>query len=220
MGLYGTPLRRAGLWLMLVPMYAAIDISEPSLVALTFAIAGTAYAAEAAVRRILHLGYLAGGLFLVVIWASLVFFGVSEPQAYVIPLGLGLLALGWSERRLGGRASYLWPTLLGLLVLMGSAFYQSPDAVIYAVLLLVESLAALAWGVHIRSRGYVQLGGLALLANAIAQLGPGFVELERFIHLGTIGSILFVGGLVALFRREQLLAARERLTNEWRRWES
>jgi hypothetical protein len=219
-GVYGTPLRWAGSWLMPVPLGGSVFIFEPLLGAVTFAIAGITYAADAAVRRILRLGYLAGGAFVVVIWAILLFFEIGELQAYTIPLGLGLLALGWNERRQGGQGSYRWPTLLGLLILMGSAFYQSLDAVIYAVLLLIESLAALAWGIRIHSRGYVQLGVLSLVANAIAQLGPGFVELPRWIQLGVIGSILLGGGLVALFQREQLLASRQRLTEEWRQWEA
>ncbi len=217
---YSTPLRRAGEWLMLVPLGGAVLIFKPLLVAVTFAIAGVTYTALAAVRRIRILGYLGGGAFIVAIWAVLLYFNVEELQAYVFPLGVGLLALGWNERRRGGQASYRWPTLLGLLILMGAAFFQSFDAVIYAVLLLVESLTALAWGVRLHSRGYVQLGVLSMVVNAIAQLGPGFVELPRWIQLGVIGGILLGGGLVALFRREQLLAARKRLTDEWRQWEA
>ena len=217
---YGAPLRRAGLWLMFVPLFGAISILEPALGAVTFAIAGVTYAADAAVRRILNLAYLSGGAFVVVIWAVLLWFKVEEIQAYTIPLGLGLVGLGWNERRRGQRFSYEFPTILGLLILMGSAFLQSIDGVSYAVLLLLESLAALAWGVRTRSRGYVRLGGLSLAANAIAQLGPGFVELPRWVQLGTIGGLLLGGGLAALFRREQLLAARTRLREEWRRWES
>jgi len=63
------------------------------------------------------------------------------------------------------------------------------------------------------------VGGLALIANAIAQLGPGFVELPRWIQLGVTGGILLGGGLAALFKREQILATRQRLTEEWRQWE-
>ena len=217
--IYGAPLRRAGAWLMLVPLGGAIFIFQPLLGAVTFAIAGITYATDAAIRRILRLGYLAGGAFIVVIWAILLFFEVKELQAYMMPLGLGLLVLGWTERRQGGRETYRWPTLLGLLVLMGTMFYQSLDDVIYAMLLLVESLVALAWGVRIHSRSYVQLSVLSLAANAVAQLGPGFVELTRWIQLGIIGVILLGGGLVALFRREQLLTTRKRLTDGWRRWE-
>jgi hypothetical protein len=215
---FGTPIWRAGVWLMVVPLGGALVIFEPLLAAVTFAIAAVIFAADATVRRILRLGYLAGGAFIIVIWAILLFFDVGELQAYAVPLGLALLALGWNERLRGGGAAFRWPTLLGLVILMGSAFAQSLDAVIYAVLLLAESMAAVAWGIRIRSRGYVQLGVLSLIANAVAQLGPSFVELPRWIQLGTIGGILLGGGLAGLFRREQLLATRTRLTDEWRRW--
>jgi hypothetical protein len=218
--LYGTPLRWSGLCLMGVPLVGAVAIFEPLLGAVTFAVAGITYAADAAVRHILRLVYLATGAFTIVIWAILSYFEVDELQAYVIPLGLGLLVLGWNERRRDGRLAYRLATLLGLLTLMGCAFYQSLEEVIYAMLLLVESLAALAWGLRTHSRGYVQLGVLALIANALAQLGPGFVELSRWIQLGIIGSILLGGGLLALFRREQLLLTRKRLTDQWRQWEA
>ena len=217
---YGEPLRWSGSCLMLVALVGVAPPAEWVLVAATFAIAGTAYATDAAVRGIRYLAYLAGAAYVVAWWAILLSFDVRELQAYVIPPGLALLAAGWNERRLGGRLEYLVPTLVGLSVLMGSAFYQSLDAVIYAVLLLVESLVALAWGIRIHSRGYVEVAVLALLVNAVAQLGPGFVELPRFVHLAVIGFILFGGGLVALLRRDQLLATRKRLAGEWRGWAS
>jgi hypothetical protein len=218
---YATPLRRAGLWLMVIPMVGSVVILEPLLGAVTFAIAGVTYTGDAALRRILSLAYLGIGAFVMVIWAVLMALDVSELQAYVIPLGLTLLGAGWNERLRRGGASYRLPTLLGLIVLMGSAFVQSlpRGAFVYALLLGVESLVALGWGVRTRSRGYVQLGGLALIANAIAQLGPGFVELPRWIQLGVTGGILLGGGLAALFRREEILATRRRLTEEWRQWE-
>jgi hypothetical protein len=218
---YATPLRYAGLGLIVIPLVGAVVIFEPFLGAVTFALAGVTYAADAALRRILNLAYLGLGAFVVVIWALLLAFDVSEPQAYVIPLGLTLLGMGWNERLRGGGALYWLPTLLGLIVLLGSAFVQSlpRGAFVYALLLSVESLAALGWGIWTRSRGYVQLGGVTLIANAIAQLGPGFVELPRWIQIGVTGGILLGGGLVTLFKREQILAARQRLTKEWRQWE-
>lgn len=221
--IYGTPLRWSGTVLLLLPLMGAFAISIPSnrplLGAVTFAIGAAAYAADALVRRILLLGYLAGGLFVGVIWELLRFLGFTELQAYIFPLGLALLLLSWNERRRGG-AGYQLATILGLLVFMGSAFYQSFGNVWYAVLLLGESLAAFAWGMQIRSRGYVQVAGIALLANAVMQLGPGFVHLSRWLQLAIIGAILLGAGLMALFRREQLLLVRKNLSNEWRQWQA
>jgi hypothetical protein len=217
---YGIPLRRAGEWLMLAPLGGALLFYEPQLGATTFAIAGVTYAIDAVVRRMPRLGYLAGGAFIGVIWSLLLKFEVSELQAYALPLGFGLLVLGWNERRMGGREAYVLSTLLGLSILMGSAFYQSFDAIGYAVSLLGESLAALAWGMRSKSRGYVQLGVLSMVANAVAQFGPSFIELPRWVQLGVIGSLLLGGGLVALFQRERLLITRKRLNDEWRQWQA
>ena len=174
---------------------------------------------DAAARRNLILAYLAVGAYVVVVWALLLVAKVNEPQAYVLPLGLGLAALGWNERRHGRTGSYQLATMLGLLVLMGSAFLQSIGAASYALLLLVESLAAIAWGVPTRSRGYVQLGVLALIANAFAEIGPGFVALDRWVQIGTIGSLLLGGGLIALFRRESILSLRRAVTTELKGWQ-
>ena len=200
---YAQPLRLAGLSLMLVPLLGTLTLSsQPAVGALTFGVAGLTYLAEAGAPAELELVYAGCGALLAVVGWLLLFFHVSNPQAYAIPLGLWLLAAGWNERRRGQPAGYRWVTLLGLVILMGTAFYQSLGNVVYGVLLLAESLAAVAWGIRTRSRGYVQLGGLALIANAIAQLGPGFVDLPRWIQLGTIGTILLGGGLAALLRRE------------------
>jgi hypothetical protein len=175
--------------------------------------------ADATAIRNRALGYLGAGAFSVAYCAALLYFGATELQAYVMPLGLGLLALGWNERRLNSPGAYRAATLLGLLALMGTAFLQSLDGSIYAWLLLAESLAAVAWGMRTHSRGYVEVGALALIANAIAQFGPGFIELPRWVQLGSIGTILLGGGLAALLRREQILATRRALVGEWRQWQ-
>jgi len=218
---YETPLRWAGLGLMLLPVVGAPVSLNPLVIAITFGIVGLTYAADAAARRVLYLAYLAGAAFLVVYWALLVHFGVDEPQAYVIPPGLALLGLGWNEHRRGGDLTYRLPTLLGLVILLGSSFVQSlpRGAFVYAAWLGMESLTAIGWGVRTRSRGYVSLGAVALLANAVAQFGPAFVELPRWIQLGITGSVLLGGGIAFLVRREELLRARPALTEEWRRWQ-
>jgi hypothetical protein len=218
---YSTPLRYTGLWLMVVPMAGTLAIFEPLLVVVTFTIAGIIYVADAALRKIIGLAYLSVCAFVVVILAVLMYFDVNEPQAYAIPIGLALLGGGWNERLRGGSVSYRLPTLLGLIVLMGLAFVQSlpRGAYVYAILLGFESLVALGWGIYTRSRGYVQLGIIALFINAIVQLGPGFMELPRWIQIGVTGSILLGGGLAALFKREEILTARHKLAEEWRQWE-
>jgi hypothetical protein len=225
--IWATPLRRAGLWGMVVPMAGSVILFEPSLGAVTFALAGAAYLADALLHRdieplrALGQGYLSVALFVIAIGALMLALEVSEPQAYLLPLGLALVGVGWNERRRKGGVSYWLTTLIGLGVLMVSAFVQAlpRGAYAHAILLAVESLLSLGWGIRTRSRGYVRVGAIALIANAIAQFGPAFVEWPRWIQIGLTGAILLGAGLGALFKREQILQARKRLTEEWRQWE-
>jgi hypothetical protein len=223
--LYGVPLRWAGLALMVIPLLGAVGLilvmDWAVLLAVTFAIAGLTYGADGALRRALWLVYVGVAAFVVVIWGALLALDVSEPQAYVFPLGLTLLGIGWNERRHGRGLQYQGCMVPGMAILMGTAFAQSlgrgnwP----YALLLLAESVAAIGWGVQRHLKRCVQVGGLGLLANAVAQLGPAFVDLSGWIQLGLTGTILLGGGMLALLKREEILSARQRLTDEWRKWE-
>lgn len=219
---YSKPFRLSGILLIIIPLIGSIGILNPILAAVTFGIAGITYTVDAALRRILNLAYLGIGAFIVVIWAVLVELGVSETQAYAIPVGLTLLGVGWNERIHRGGLKYRIPTILGLFVLMGSAFIQSlpSDGFVYAIILLGESILAVFWGIRTRSRGYVQLGVIAIIANAFVQLGPGFSNLPRWVQIGLTGIILFGGGMSALFKREAILETRKKITEEWRSWES
>jgi hypothetical protein len=223
--LYETPLRWGGLALMGLPLLGAVVVQFfgdwAVLLAITYAIAGLAYLADGMLRRKLWLVYIGIGALVVVIWGVLMALEIREPQAYIFPVGLALLSIGWNERRHGRNLQYQGCTVLGMAVLMGSAFVQSLGTGNwpYALLLTAESAVAMGWGVWRHLKRCVQVGGLALLANAIAQLGPAFVELSGWIQLGLIGSLLLGGGILALLKREELLAARQRLTTEWGTWE-
>ena len=88
----------------------------------------------------------------------------------------------------------------------------------YAILVAVEGILAVVWGMRTHCRCFVQVGGFALIANAVVQLGPGFIDLPRWIQIGLTGAILLGGGMAALFKREQIINTRRRLTDEWRQW--
>jgi hypothetical protein len=223
--LYGVPLRWVGLALMAIPLLGAVGLlltkDWPVLLAVTFAIAGLTYGADGALRRVVWLAYLGVGALVVVIWGVLMALEVREPQAYVFPVGLTLLGIGWNERRYGRSLQYQICMVPGMAVLMGTAFIQSlgPGNWPYALLLVAESVVAIGWGVRRHLKRFVQVGGVALLANAIAQLGPAFAELSGWIQIGLTGTILLGGGMLALLKREEILAARQRFSTEWREWE-
>jgi hypothetical protein len=226
--IYSYPLRWSGLCLMAVPLLGSLVMftlslpteSRPIIVAVTYGIAGVVFTGDALIKRDSREFYFSLASFLVVIWAVLFAFGIDEPQAYIIPIGLTLLGVGWYEGTRGGKLIYMLLTYAGLILLLGSAFIQSipRGAYAYALLLGIESLFAIGWGIRAHCRCYVQVGGLALIANAIVQLGPGFIDLPRWIQIGLTGAILLTGGMAALFKRDQILNTRQRLTDEWRGW--
>jgi hypothetical protein len=57
------------------------------------------------------------------------------------------------------------------------------------VLLFTENIAAFAWRLRNGSRRFVEMAVLALVLNAIAQYGPAYVQLDRWIQIGTIGAL-------------------------------
>ncbi len=223
--LYGVPLRWGGLILLGIPLLGAIGVwltlDWAVLLSVTFAIAGLTYLSDGRLRRTLWLAYLGIAALVVVIWGALLALEVHELQAYVFPVGLTLLGIGWNERRDGRSLPYQGCSVPGMAVLMGAAFIQSlgEDGWPYAVLLLAESLVAIGWGVWKHLKRCVQVGGAALLANTVAQVGPALVELSSWIQIGLTGAILLGAGMLALLKREEILAARRRLTEEWRQWE-
>jgi hypothetical protein len=223
---FAKPLGMAGLWLLLaVPGVASvikwIGWSRPWVAASSFGIGALVHIIDGLVRRRRVTVYTGISSFVVMVWAVFAVLEVTEVQAYVIPPGLALVAIGWHERARGKPIWYRLLTPVGLCVLMVSAFVQSlpRGEYAYALLLFAENLASIGWGIWRRSRAYVAIGVVALVANAIAQFGPGFVELPRWVQIGVTGAILLGGGLFGLFRRERILAARRRLAEQWREWE-
>ncbi len=216
--LYGEPLRYVGWFGMGCALLASLVLNKPLAGAFTFGIAAIAFAADGLVRKQIAFVYASGASVVVTIWYALFYFRVTEWQAFAIPLGAWCLAVGWSELRRGKMQLYQAATLAGFAILFGSAFYQSLTNINYALLLLVESAVAFGIGWRFKSRAYVSAAILAIVANGLAQFGPAFVNLDRWIQIGTIGSILLLGGLVGLLRREKLLQARRAFTSEWKAW--
>lgn len=221
---YQLPFRSGGILLMLIPIAGAgaeALMNEAFLpCALTFGIAAVIYLADAVVTNTPVLGYLGVFNAWVVIWAMLSHFQVTELQAYVLPFGLALLGIGWYERvRFQGRFYRLF-TMVGCLIMLGTAFYQSlpRGAWEYALLVGIESILAIGWGIKTQSRGYVQVGGIALIANALIQFIPSFLEWSRWMQIGLTGGILLSLGLLALFKRENILTTREKIAAEWKSW--
>jgi hypothetical protein len=218
------PFRLGGLVLAAIPisgMFVYVYRSGAYLQwAFTFGIIGAMYLGDAAIHRSPRLGYLGLLSFVAAVWTALIHFDVQELQAFIFPIGLVLLGVGWFERVRYQKGFYQLFTWVGCIIMLGTAFYQSipREAWEYALLVGIESIIAIFWGIRTKSRGYVQVGGITLISNALVQFIPSFLEWSRWMQIGLTGSILLGLGLVALFQREKLLETRKKLTTEWQSW--
>lgn len=216
--LYQIPLRHVGLAGIVVTMVGIVVINDPFPSMLTFVIGAITFIGDGWRRKQIGLVYAGGAAFVAAIWSLNRVYQVTEWQAYLVPLGVLGLVIGWSELRHARTMWFQVATAAGLVILLAPLFYQSLWNVNYAVLLLLESAILFGIGLRLRSRTYVEAAILALTANGLAQFGPAFVQLERWIQIGTIGSVLVLAGLLALFRRQRLLEMRRALTSEWKMW--
>jgi len=158
---------------------------------------------------------LAGSiLYLVATLLLLHWLGIQEKQAYVLSIAGYLLLLRHSQRIDGWtRLPPPWADLtafaLGvaaLAVACTTSFVQSlgPGGGPYAILLAVEALAALFYGVRARLLSFFLGGALALAMDGGAQLWRWLYPLPRWALITGVGLALLALGIVAGRGREKL----------------
>ncbi len=216
--LYGQPLYWVGASAMFVPAIGVLSTANETIGIVTFIIIGSAYILDGVARGWIYQVYLGTGVLIGSIWSFLLLQDVDYLQAYVLPLGLWLLALAWVERYRQQTISQLLLNFAGLFVILASTFGQSIDSLNYALLLLFESLIVLSIGFGLRSRTYVFVGIVSLLLNGLVQFMPALAEIPRFIQVGSIGTSLLCGGLIALLFREQILTLGHNLHLQLQEW--
>ena len=169
------------------------------------ALSGLLYLATAAARRWYALGYGAVALLLGA-WALWWRFFMDMPgvQWYAVPAGLYLLGIGWMEWRQGRRMLARWIDRAGMLVWLGTAWWQSLPGVMengwpYALLMGAESLLLVWWGSARRSRQFLYAGAVALVVNVVTQSIEPLLSVNRWIVFGIVGALLV--GLAILVER-------------------
>ncbi len=222
--LYRQPLRRSGLVLFwFAPLVALVrgGMGEGwSLLAVVLGMVALFCGLEGLLERRPLLGYLTGGALVGAYWGLLGTVGVTEVQAYLLPPGLVCLVGGLALRRRGHLWAYRLLCWIPLGVLLGSSFVQSlwPRGLPYLVLVLVESLLAFFGGMRLRSRVFVVVGFVTLLLVAVVQLWEEVVA-WRFLLLSFVGALLLTLGILALYRREQMLRAGRFVADTWKAWD-
>lgn len=170
----------------------------------------------------------AGALSCFVAW-SLVVYDSFRPNMgaldfYLIPVGLYLVLLGYlaGARRSSEQAAVLW--WLGLLTTITPSFvafyvhHVNGGTPLHALLLVVECVGAILWGIRERIKAFVYCGTvfaagfvLVLGGGAVMQLWSGLLALMLGIAL--LAFVLYVS-----LHRRQILDQMERLGIEWDDW--
>jgi hypothetical protein len=158
--------------------------------------AGTAVRAE---RRPVA-GYLAVALFVLATWVRLSASGVSDPEAYTLPVTVPALAVGVLRRRRDPEASSWTAYGAGLTVtLVPSLFAAWADPHWPRPLLLgVAALAITLAGARLRLQALLLVGGAVLALDAVHELAPYVVQvvgvLPRWLPPAVAGLLLLVVG--------------------------
>jgi hypothetical protein len=179
---------------------------------LTFALAtlGVLLATLAVRRRASVYAYGTGATLVATGLCQLYDWGFRQPQWYVIPAGLYLLALAEGLRRFQGQRRLSQLTEAGAIVLMlGVTFGQSLraeglESQMYAAWLCIESLLLLGYGVLAKLRAPF-LGGVGFFVAGVLWLSVDpIMAANKWVLLGLLG-LLLVGFYLLLERRQQEL---------------
>lgn len=169
---------------------------------LTLALAGLFYLTAALVERWRWLGY--GAVFmLLAAWSGWLYFlsGRQELQLYAIPAGFYLLGVGWAEWSWGSRGLASWIDRAALLLLFGSAFWQSfgPYGGVYALVMMAEGLLVAWFGSMRRLRRLLYAGVGGVVTAVAGQLVEPLLAANTYVLL-LLGAFLVAVG-IALERR-------------------
>jgi hypothetical protein len=178
---------------------------------------GLLYLATAVVRRWMVLGYAALALLLGAwsLWWRF-FLSMVAFQWYAVAAGLYLLGVGWMEWRQGRRGLARWVDRAGMLVWLGTAWWQSLPGVVergwvHALIMGAESLLLIWWGSARRLKRFLYVGAVAVVVNAITQAIEPLLSVNRWIVFGTVGFLLVTLAILVERRLERI----RELSAEW-----
>ncbi|HET9907203.1 MAG TPA: hypothetical protein VFQ23_11195, partial [Anaerolineales bacterium] len=195
--------------------------------AVSLAFAGALFITIAYREQQFPLGYL-GVALLEVAWGLLLYTNeIRHPQLYAIPGGLYFLGIAYLEMQRNRRGYALAIELLGLGVLLITSFAQSLNeqtGLMYFVLLMIESLLVVWWGVLQKRKVPFFTGIGASAINIAAQViilisVHDIHRVNRWLVAFGAGILITAIAVIAELKREQLRARSRQLSEMLESWE-
>ncbi|MGB3716912.1 MAG: hypothetical protein WA996_21030 [Candidatus Promineifilaceae bacterium] len=219
LSIWRRPMERTAVVITLIAVLGTLPTaaSQTLATAVAMGFTGALYLAIAYRGRRYSLGYVAMAM-LQIAWVLLLLDrDVNQPQFYAIPAGLYFVIIGELERRRGRNAFANYLSAFGLAVIFLTSFIQSLDTdtgLPYFVLLLIESLLAVGYGVFMQEKVPFFAGLSAAFLNVIGQLillTTVSDVLRWIVILGT--GLLLVSLAILVERRREEIATQ---IGEWR----
>jgi len=185
--------------------------------AIPVAIAATLFALEAFALRNAWWVLPANALYFMSYFMILTQLNVGEPQFYSIGAALLGMIMHSLLTRAGSRTGAFITGMLSQFVLLGTTYIQmvSTESLLFFVILFVQALIVLVYGLIQRSRSlvitpiaFVVLGVVTVIYSALKGLGT-------VILIGSTGVVLLLAGIVAVLLRERITRLSEQLS-DWK----
>jgi hypothetical protein len=224
-----TPLYHASILLTAASMIVNVPFvtTYMTATAASLAFAGALYIGIAYRERRYPLGYF-GMALLEIAWALLLYTNdIRQPQLYAIPGGLYFLGIAYLEMQLGRKKFALAIELLGLGLLLVTSFAQSLDGetgFVYFVMLMVESLLVIWWGVLQKRKVPFFMGIGAMVINIAAQVillisVNDIHRLNRWLVAFGVGILITAIAVIAELKREQLRTYSRQVSEMLEAWD-
>lgn len=210
------PLEAAGAFGALVAV--GLAVTEAPFLALVLGLCGV-LAAATAVRpeRRPAAGYLAAVLFVLAAWVRMVASGVSDPEAYTLPVSVAAFAVGWLRRRRDPAASswVAYGPALSITMVPSLVVAWADPGWLRPLLLGAAALVVTLVGARRRLQAPLVLGGSVLALDGLHELAPHVVQvfdtLPRWVFPALAGLLLLAVGATYEQRLRDARRVRESL---------
>jgi hypothetical protein len=143
-------------------------------------------------------------------------------HAYIIPVGLGVLALQELLKKRIQPAAQNWIRLIALMAMLGSAgYYALADTrhpITFNLTMIVLCLLSMGLGSALRIRLYLALGFAGLMVDLVSLLYKVLVLMERSARMTVVGSLVLLIGAILVFGAIYYKTSKARIDASISRW--
>ncbi len=199
------------------PIIGGVDAAIP------VAFAATLWAVEAFWRKNVWLAFPANGLYLLAYFIILFELNADQPQLYSMGAALLGMLQHYLLTRSGSKTGAFIMGMVSQLVLLGTTYIQmvsnGSQGLIYFVVLFLQAMAVLAYGIFIRSRSLTFTPIFFLVISVMSVIYILVYDLldaiTTILMVGCTGILLLGLGIAAVLMRERITKLGERLS-EWK----